>query len=241
MVVTARELVFAPLPSEGAVERIVRRLGEAIGAGVLAPGERLPAEAELAARLGVAPMTLRQALGVLRAAGFVETRRGRHGGSFVAADPPAALEAPGVRLGRRALRELTDWRRAVSGQAAGLAAVRAGPADVLRLRDAGTAAERAAGEAAAFRLADARFHVVVAELSRSQRLVSAETQIQVEVGEVLQLASGPAAARRASQAGHRPVVEAIAAGAADAARRAMEAHVEATHDWVVGLRLGRLE
>jgi DNA-binding FadR family transcriptional regulator len=36
-------------------------------------------------------------------------------------------------------------------------------------------------------------------------------------------------------------VQAIAAGAAEAARRTMEAHVEATHDWVVGLRLGRLE
>ena len=44
-----------PLQAEGAVEQIVRRLGEAIGAGVLAPGERLPSEVELAAQLGVAP------------------------------------------------------------------------------------------------------------------------------------------------------------------------------------------
>jgi len=240
MALIARERVFAPLAAEGAVERIVRRLGEAIGAGVLEPGERLPPEAELAGRLGVAPMTLRQALGVLREAGFVETRRGRHGGSFVAADPPAALDAPGTRIDRRALRELTDWRRAVSGEAAGLAAARAHAGDVLHLRAAAEAVERGVGAFPAFRLADARFHVTVAELSRSERLLAAETQIQVEVGELLRLTRGPAVARRVSQAGHRPVVDAVAAGDSATARRAMEAHVEGTHDWVVGLRLGRL-
>ena len=62
MDVTARQSVFAPLQVEGAVEAIVRRIGEAIGSGVLEPGERLPSEGELAAHLAVAPMTLRQAL-----------------------------------------------------------------------------------------------------------------------------------------------------------------------------------
>ena len=42
MDVTARHSVFAPLQVEGAVEAIVRRIGEAIGSGVLEPGERLP-------------------------------------------------------------------------------------------------------------------------------------------------------------------------------------------------------
>ena len=95
MTLSARTLVFAPLAPEGAVERIVRRLGEAIGSGVLSPGERLPPEPRLAAQFGVAPMTLRQALGVLRQAGFVETRRGRNGGSFVCADPPRGAGAAG--------------------------------------------------------------------------------------------------------------------------------------------------
>ena len=107
MTPTARDVALAPLQAEGAVEQIVRRLGEAIGAGVLAPGERLPSELELAAQLGVAPMTLRQALQILRAAGFVETRRGRTGGSFVRDDPPAALVLNGEPPTRSALRELT--------------------------------------------------------------------------------------------------------------------------------------
>jgi DNA-binding FadR family transcriptional regulator len=237
-IVTARDVALAPLQAEGAVEQIVRRLGEAIGAGVLAPGERLPSELELAAQLGVAPMTLRQALQILRDAGFVETRRGRNGGSFVRDDPPAALVLAGEPPTRSELRELTDWRRAVSGQAAALAAQRATHRERRAIAAAAASAEGAVGEFAAFRLADARFHIAIVEGARSRRLVAAETQIQLEIAEMLRIVPGPRLARAASQAGHDPIVEAILAGDADAAHRAMERHVEGTYDWIVGLRLG---
>ena len=236
-IVTARDVALAPLQAEGAVEQIVRRLGEAIGAGVLAPGERLPTELELAAQLGVAPMTLRQALQILRDAGFVETRRGRSGGSFVRDDPPALLRA-GEPPTRSALRELTDWRRAISGEAAALAAERATESERRAVASAAAAAEGAVGEFGEFRLADARFHIAIAEAARSRRLIAAETQIQVEIAEMLRVVPGPRLARAVSQASHDPIVAAIAAGDADAARSAMQRHVEGTYDWIVGLRLG---
>jgi DNA-binding FadR family transcriptional regulator len=230
-------VALAPLQPEGAVEQIVRRLGEAIGAGVLSPGERLPSEVELAAQLGVAPMTLRQALQILRDAGFVETRRGRNGGSFVR-DDPAALVVAGVPPTRAELRELTDWRRAVSAEAASLAAERGTAAERTAIADAGAAAERAVGEFTTFRPVDARFHIAIAEASRSRRLVAAETQIQVEIAEMLRVVPGPRLARWVSQAGHEPIVAAILAGDAAAAHEAMTRHVEGTYDWIVGLRLG---
>ena len=122
---SARDGVFAPLHVEGAVERIVRRLGEAIGSGLLRPGDRLPPEHQLADLLAVAPMTLRQALAILRDAGFVETRRGHNAGSIVASDALARLAAAGRAPSPDELRDLVDWRRAVSGEAAALAAERA--------------------------------------------------------------------------------------------------------------------
>jgi GntR family transcriptional regulator, transcriptional repressor for pyruvate dehydrogenase complex len=231
----ARDLLLSPVAPAGAVEQVVRRIGEAIGAGLLAPGERLPGQVELAETLGVARMTLRQALGILADAGLIEIRRGRTGGAFVAADPPPpALDPPTAE----SLRALTDWRRAVSGEAAALAAGRRTDDEVDALRATMAAVEDAAPEAGAFRRADARFHVLVAELSRSRRLVAAETNLQVELGEMLALTPGPARARLASQAGHGPIVAAIASGAADGARAATVAHVEATHDWIVGLARG---
>ena len=46
-------------------------------------GERLPAERELAERLGISRVTLREVLKVLQDQGLVESRRGRYGGTFV--------------------------------------------------------------------------------------------------------------------------------------------------------------
>lgn len=241
MEIKAQELVLGSIQTQGAVEQIVRRIGEAIGAGLIAPGERLPAEQELAARLEVAPMTLRHALAILREAGFIETRRGRSGGSFVRVDAPGAVVAPDAAPpSASVLRELTDWRRAISGEAAALAATRRDEPDTTRLRLLADAVEAAVDDRSAYRLADARFHVAIAEVAHSHRLVVAETELQVEVAELLAFAPGPALARQASQAGHAPVVRAIGEGDADGAREAMLAHVEATHDWIVGLRLGRL-
>ena len=59
-------LALSPIEQVGMVELVVRRLGEAIGTGALTPGERLPSERELAVRLEVSVMTLRQALHALR-------------------------------------------------------------------------------------------------------------------------------------------------------------------------------
>src|SRR5215472_11459733 len=59
-------------------------LAEAIGAGRLAPGDRMPSEQDLAAWFGVSRMTLRQALAKLARRGLVTRTVGRQGGTFVA-------------------------------------------------------------------------------------------------------------------------------------------------------------
>src|SRR5499426_4570542 len=59
-------------------------LAEAIGAGRLAPGDRMPAEQDLAEWFGVSRMTLRQALAKLARRGLVTRTVGRRGGTFVA-------------------------------------------------------------------------------------------------------------------------------------------------------------
>jgi len=56
-----------------------------IAAGSLSPGEKIPSESQLMARYGVARMTVRQALGALKAEGLVLAEHGR--GVFVRALP----------------------------------------------------------------------------------------------------------------------------------------------------------
>lgn len=64
---------------------------DAIDAGELAAGDRLPCERDLAAMLRVSRMTLRQALGALEARGLVTRVVGRNGGTFVQ-EPPISCD-----------------------------------------------------------------------------------------------------------------------------------------------------
>ena len=239
----ARSLVFSRIAGQGLVEQAVRRIGEAIGLGLLEVGERLPPEAELAARFGVAPMTLREALAILREAGYLETRRGRGGGTFVrraVPQPPArAARRQLARLTVEELHDLTDFRRAVAGASAALAAERATPAELAELA---SLVERM-GEPppfAVFRRCDSRFHVAVASAARSPRLTAAEARIQADLAGLLRLVPHPPEALRVSNDQHRAILEAVAARQPDAARAAMERHVEGTGDFLVGLRLGKV-
>ena len=77
------EVAFRAIRSGNAFEECVERVLSAVKLGLVSPGERLPAERDLAGRLGVSRVTLRDALRSLADAGWLEIRRGRHGGAFV--------------------------------------------------------------------------------------------------------------------------------------------------------------
>src|SRR5947208_5279821 len=111
----AREVVFSPVADGAVVEQTVRRLGEAIGLGLIEVGERLPPETELAARLAIAPMTLREALRILREAGYLETRRGRGGGTFVRRSPPPQPDRAGRRHPARLTADMPAGRSGYRG------------------------------------------------------------------------------------------------------------------------------
>src|SRR4029450_10454004 len=83
----AVDAVFRPIRTGNAFEETVERLLHAIQLGVVTARARLPAERELALRLGVSRATLRDAIRELEQAGYVEARRGRSGGTFVIYQP----------------------------------------------------------------------------------------------------------------------------------------------------------
>jgi DNA-binding FadR family transcriptional regulator len=239
----ARDVVFSPVADGALVEQTVRRLGEAIGLGLLEVGERLPAEAELASRLAIAPMTLREALRILREAGYLETRRGRGGGTFVrrSLPQPPAREARRnlARLTVEELSDLMDFRVAVSGAAVVLAAERRTEAELDALH---VLVEQMAALDAfpPYRRLDHRFHLAVASAARSPRLVAAETAIQSDLAKLLRLIPESAEMLHVSNEQHRELLAALRARDTARARDVMEAHVRGTGDLLVGLRLGKL-
>ena len=78
--------LLAPVPMRSAGERIAERIVTAIALGEFVPGQRMPTERELAAMLEVSRTSVREALQRLQASGYVTTKRGRGGGTFVKTD-----------------------------------------------------------------------------------------------------------------------------------------------------------
>ncbi|GAA1533184.1 FCD domain-containing protein [Actinomadura kijaniata] len=236
-----RLAVFSPLDSLGRAELITRRLADAIALGLLADGEQLPSEADLAEQLGVAIATVREALGGLRGQGLVETRRGRGGGSFVRAPAPREtadhLRARLRELSAEDLRDLGDHYGALAAGAALLAAERASADDVRRLEDAARAFDTAERPERRHR-ADGWFHVEVAAAAQSARLTREEIGMQTEIGPLLWLPSADAATRDRMARQHHEIAGAIGAADGEEAARLARRHVTEAIERLIELHLG---
>lgn len=235
----ARAAVFYPIGGEGLVQQTVRRLGEAIGLGVLAEGERLPPEAQVAERLGISIMTLREALAILRESGYIETKRGRGGGTIVrrATPFPPAREVRQVlaKLSPESLQDFTDVREAIGGHCAALAATRARPEDLKALESL-VQEMGVDGTHPGFRRLDNAFHLRIASATRSERLVAAESDIQRELTPLLAAIPPSQSALQKSNDEHRSILVAISDKDAERARLATEAHIAGTSQILIGLR-----
>src|ERR1700733_1774601 len=113
--------LLRPVREGLAFEETVERLLTLIKLRLVGPGERFPAERELAVQLGISRLTLREALGELARAGYVESRRGRSGGTFVTGTPPAPDRGELRRLAQDDEGKLADaltFRQAVETGAA---------------------------------------------------------------------------------------------------------------------------
>ncbi|MCL2584450.1 MAG: FCD domain-containing protein [Streptosporangiales bacterium] len=219
--------LIAPLASAGRAGEIAARLTEAIHLGLISDGEQLPPEQEFAQQLGVAPMTLREAISVLRERGLVETRRGRHGGTFVrrSLDPPDEPDTERLRaMTAGALRDIADEQLAITGVAARLAAERATPRSVRRIL-AHVDQLAAAATRGARVTADSRFHIEVAIATRSERLVRREVLLQSETAGMLWLPHLAASDVAAIGREHHEIAAAVAAEDAEGAQEAAERHV----------------
>lgn len=230
----SRAAVFAPLDSGGRAELVAQRLTDAIVLGVLADGERLPGETELAKKFGVATVTAREALEVLRHRGLVETRRGRDGGSFVtsiAGDSSGILFARVSALSRVELRDMGVYYSVITSSAAELAADRSTSYDVEELRRLVHSFDTTTGGSA--RRGESGFHLELAALSQSARLVHEELRLQAEFGPLFWLSMQEPVCREGSRQAHSEIVDAIADFDGARARKINAAHVAETLEWLI--------
>lgn len=225
-----------PSPSPEALLRIAGRraasLADLAHAGIermilegeLAPGERLN-ELALAGHLGVSRGPLREALRGLEREGLVQSGPARRGMSV-------------RRLDAAEVAELYDTRALLQGFCCALLARRATPPQMaaLRAQVAAMAAALSAGDAARYYALNLAFHDAMLEAAAHRRTAALYRAMLKESHPVRRQMLDAAENRAASNAEHAAMLDAIAAGEPEAARRAGEAHVLAgKRRWLAAL------
>jgi GntR family transcriptional regulator, transcriptional repressor for pyruvate dehydrogenase complex len=214
---------------------VVEQLREAIYAGRIRPGQRLPSERQLCEEFGVGRPTLREALRALDAIGLIEVRPGKGGGSYAVTpsestvgDALAAL----VNLRGASLEDLSEFRVDFEGENAAWAARRADARDIAALQSIVAEARAAADEPDAVERVveiDVRWHEALARATNNRLRVSIALGIHEAV-----LRHHRARVQPPDADVHAltipddiaAITEAVAAGDADAARRLLRSHIE---------------
>jgi DNA-binding FadR family transcriptional regulator len=226
-----RDAVFEPIDTPTAVDEVARRIRQAIVLGVLRDGDRLPAETELAKRIGVGVMTVRAALSELRADGLLVTHRGRLGGSFVASSDKALLAGGGLEDPAE-LRRQAEILGGLEALATRLAADRITPAELGVLEDlaAEIAASRTPREVG---LLNNRFHLTIAAASGNRDLVAEISARRAGIYATVFAVSGLRLPIEGDGAPHAEILRALSARDGRAAAEAMWEHHRSTLDAVL--------
>ncbi|GAA3917134.1 FCD domain-containing protein [Streptomyces gulbargensis] len=220
--------VLRPVRAGNGFEEALEQILQVVRLGLVPGGERLPAERELADRMGISRVTLREVLKVLQEQGLVESRRGRYGGTFVL---PRTRTADEEELRRRIaavdMEDTLRFREVLEVGAAGLCAAHGlDTAATERLRAALAATHDAPLDD--YRRQDTLFHLALAELSGSPTLTAQYAAVRATVNDLLDCIPLLVRNLEHSQHQHTALVEAVLDGDADAAREVMREHCAGT-------------
>jgi GntR family transcriptional repressor for pyruvate dehydrogenase complex len=227
MCADSADLGIAPgtsLVPETASDSAVRFLRAMIFAGELGPGDKLPPERDLGARLGISRMTLRLALKALESTGYITTTRGSHGGSRVT--DAASLFQCWNQWMRRHFEELDDifeFRATVEIRLASLAAERRTDQD-LRIMERAVALEGRRRDWSTLFRTDIDIHRGIARAARSPRLERAMIAARGELFIPVDLVRADEKEHRVHDA-HRAILRAIRAKNAAGAAEQMQRHM----------------
>lgn len=164
-------MVFQPIKTKKIYEEIVEQLKDMISRGELKPGEKLPAEREMAESLGVSRASVREALTALEAIGILDVRPGD--GTFVRQTSSSETFQPlalVLAVERNPGKQLMEVRRVLETESAALAAVRATEDNLKNIRESLVRMKEADSVSQAVEY-DLRFHFAIAEATQNTILL----------------------------------------------------------------------
>jgi len=212
------------LETETASDSAVHFLRALIFAGELGPGDKLPPERDLGARLGISRMTLRLALKALESTGYIVTTRGSRGGSRVA-DAASLSRCWNQWMNEHAgeLDDIFEYRETIESKLAALAADRRSEEDLQGMERALAGERQPQDWSSLFRI-DIDIHRAIARAARSPRLeramMSARGDLFVPIA-LDRLEKRPHEVHES----HQSIIEAIRERDTETARTRMAGHI----------------
>jgi GntR family transcriptional regulator, transcriptional repressor for pyruvate dehydrogenase complex len=224
---TSRNARSESRPFDGvAAELVVAHIRGLIDQGQLKPGDRLPAERELAVQIGVSRPSVRAGLRALAAMGVVQSRHGA--GTFIRSGPPVLGSEPLSFLA--ALHgftrdEMFEARRVLEVGVAGLAAERSTGEHLACIAEEITGMYASLDEPLAFLRHDIRFHRAIATASGNPILASLVEMVSALFYEQRRKTAGRAHDLRESAEMHRSIYNALRMRDVERARDMMNEHL----------------
>jgi DNA-binding FadR family transcriptional regulator len=171
---------LTPVKPIATYELVTQQIKRAMHMGLLVPGDRLPSERALAQQLGVARLTIRDAIRVLAHEGHITVKRGVRGGTWIRAQEVKEQELIHIAADLdRAVEDVYEFREVVERAAARLAAKNAKPRDVQKLRSLSREMREVLSAHAKrpldshipkFLALDSQFHTEIARMAANQYL-----------------------------------------------------------------------
>lgn len=221
-------------------QEILDRLQELIASGQLRCGDRLPPERTLAETFRVSRTSVREAIRALAERGMLESRQGD--GTYVRAQDEASLRRAfeeAFAAQRDKLHEIFELRRVLEPGIAALAARKAGPRVLERLKVIVCDQQRLLLEGRDDTELDARFHLELARAAGNTILADVLRTVHDLLAESRSEHLRTPERGRISAQGHLRVIAALERRDPEACRKAMEEHLETVERAVLGEPPGR--
>ncbi len=220
--------MFDSIKTRRLSDEIVRQITEALFAGKLQAGDKLPTERELAERFETGRASVREALRSLEHEGLIRIKKGVVGGIFIADvdhRPVAKSLQTLLRLRKVSIHHIAEVRLIFEPQTARLAAERAKSEDLRELEEVIQKMSAAIKDKELPRFYDLRFHQLIARAARNPILeMLAESMLEVASKAITELNPSVDTLRHVLRC-HRKVFEAVSNRNGKFAFEAMREHI----------------
>ena len=217
-----------PIHKSSISDDIVQQIMNQISTGALQPGQRLPSERDLCKSFNTGRSSLREALRCLSIMGVLTARVGE--GTSVAIDGGKFLETVmewRFITVKYDIKNLMELRIAIEGLAVASSAERATEEDIKGLENLIAGMETAVGDPKRFGTLDLEFHLSIARSSQNHVIFDLVSLIRGQLARPLATVLVLPQARPRSVEEHQAILNAVKRRNPGAARKAMQAHLEA--------------